>query len=156
MAYTTYSFKDLSGVFTHPLAGTLRIGTIDESSGIGQITVHMSNDNTIHDIGVDGSVIIWPVAVFNGVVTIQCQQTSSVHKYFSHWFNLLKTAIINTSNPDVSNWANGAMLLRNINNGNTHDIRGISPQIQPDKTYAAQGGTVTWSLMAGNIDNDRK
>jgi hypothetical protein len=46
------------------------------------------------------------------------------------------------------------MLLRNINDGTTHTITGISPQIQPDKTYSAQAGSVTWNLLAGNIENN--
>lgn len=153
MAFTTYSFKDLTGVFDHPLIGTLNIGSIGASNGIGQITIHMTNDNTIHDIGVDGGIIIWPVAVFNGSVTIQCQQTSDVHKFLLNWFNSLKVNMISVGNTDVSNWASGAMLLRNINDGTTHSIKGISPQIQAEKTYSAQGGSVTWNLLAGNIDN---
>jgi hypothetical protein len=154
MSYTTYSFKDLTGVFSSPIIGTLNIGSTFSSNGIGQITIHMTNDNTIHDIGIDGGIIIWPVAVFNGSVTIQCQQTSDVHKFLLKWFNNLKVNMISVSHQDVSNWANSAMLLRNINDGTTHTITGISPQIQPDKTYSAQAGSVTWNLLAGNIENN--
>jgi hypothetical protein len=150
-----YSFKDLSGVFSHPLIGNMQIGSINELNGLGQITITMANDNTIQDIGVDGGIIIWPVAVFNGSVSIQCQQNSDINKYFLSWFNTLKANMINQSSPDVSYWANGAMILRNIHNGTTHHITGISPQKQPDKSYSTQGGTITWNLLAGNIDNNK-
>lgn len=153
MAFTTYSFKDISAVFSHPLSGTLNIGSIQGADGIGQITIHVNNENTIHDISVDGGIIIWPVAVFSGVVSIQCQQTSTVHAYFTNWFNQIKIGLMDQNAPDASTFASGAMFIRNINNGATHSITGISPQMQPDKTYSAQGGMVTWNLMAGNINN---
>ncbi len=155
MAMTIYSFKDLTGVFSHPLIfNTLNFGAINESSGIGQITIHMANDNTLHDIAIDGGIFILPVAVFNGTIQIQCQQTSSVHDYFTKWFNALMINLTNVNQSDVTNWASGAMFLKNIVNGRSHTITGISPQIQPDKTYTMQGQSVTWSLMAGNIINN--
>lgn len=154
MAISIYSFKDLTGVFAHPLVGNMNIGAINELSGLGQITIHMSNDNTTHEIAVDGGIFILPVAVFNGTVQIQCQQTSSVHQYLTAWFNTLMINMTNIQSPDVTNWASGAMILRNLKNRSSHKITGISPQIQPDKTYAIQGQNVNWSLMAGNIANN--
>jgi hypothetical protein len=153
MAVTVYSFKDLTGVFTHPWFGSFNIGAQNELSGLGQITIHMATDNTIHDIAIDGSIIVWPVAVFNGSVQIQCQQTSSVHQFFTGWYNTLVTNMTLVQNTNVSTWASGTLALRNIHNGSGHNITGISPQIFPDKTYAIQGQNVTWNLLAANIAN---
>lgn len=147
MSYTTYSFKDLSGGFAHPLAG---IFTFGGEIGAGQITVHMATEKTAQDVAADGTVQISAIAGDNGTVTIEVQQTSSFHIFLLDWANIIKN---NLNNNDISNWATASLLLRNVTNGTSHIITGISPQNIPDKVYAKQGGNINWVLMAGDIQS---
>jgi hypothetical protein len=153
---TIYSFKDLVGVFSHVSVGQATLGGGSTGKmGVGQIIVRMANDVTSHEIGMDGSIIPFVIPVYNGTVSIQCQQTSIFHQYLLDWYNSLKLSATSngTSLGDVSNWANAAMLLKNVNHGTQHNITGISPKINSEKTYATQGGNVNWELMAANIES---
>lgn len=150
---TTYSFKDLSGAFAHPTAGTYTFGGA-ENRGINQITVSYLAENTVHDVSVDGGLFVLPVPVWNGMITIDVQQTSLFNQFLLGWYNTIRTEATQTS-PTFDNWANASMLL--VKNSSlsaattTHTITGISPQKRPDETFAAQGGNIIWSLMAANI-----
>lgn len=147
MAYTTYSFKDLTGAFSHPDAGVFTFGG---EIGAGQITVTMTTAKSVQDVAADGTVQISAIAGDNGTVAIEVQQTSSFHKFLLSWFNTVKNAL---NNDDISDWAGGSMLLRSTLNGTSHIITGISPDNIPAKVYAKQGGNITWSLMCGDIQN---
>lgn len=150
MSNTIYSFKDLTGAFSHKIAGQIVFGGTDGKIGLGQISIHMANNITTHEIGIDGAIIPFVIPVYNGTVSVQCQQTSILHKFLLDWYNVLKTR---ESQENVDDWANAVMALRNIVDGTSHNITGISPQINPDKVYGAQGGNVTWLLMAANIES---
>ena len=143
----TYSFKDLTGAFAHPLAGAY---TFEGEIGLGQITLAMVTENTIHAVAADGTVMVSAVPGDNGTITIETQQTSDLHSFLLSWANLCKT---NLRLGDASNWASAALSLRNVVDGATHIATGISPQKIPDKSYAAQGGNVTWVLMAADIQS---
>lgn len=147
MAYKTYSFKDLTGAFYHPLAG---IFTFGGQIGAGQIVIHMDSVKTAHDVAADGHVQISAIAGDNGSITIEVQQTSSLNRFLMTWFNIVKNAL---NDNDVSNWAGASLLVRNAQDQTSHICTGISPQNIPDKTYAKQGGNITWTLMAGDIQN---
>jgi hypothetical protein len=158
MSATVYSFKDLVGAFSHTSVGQISIGGATNGTGqmgIGQIVVHMTNDITTHEISIDGGIIPFVVPVYNGTISIQCQQTSLFNYYLLDWYNSLKLSATSSGSipADVSNWANAVMLLKNIKHGTQHNITGISPQNSPDKTYAAQAGSVNWSLLAANIES---
>jgi Bacteriophage KPP10, Structural protein ORF10 len=142
---TVYSFKDLSGNFSHPAVGSfiLNGGNI----GFGQVTVAMTTEKTTHDVAADGSVMVSFISGDNGSVDIEVQQTSALHNFLLDWYNRVKTA---ADLGDVTLWAAGSMLLRNIVDNTSHSITGISPSKLPDKVYAAQGGKITWKLMAAD------
>jgi len=144
---TTYSFRNLTGAFAHSLAGAF---TFSGDQGVGQIVVHMATEKTTHDTAADGAVQISFVAGDSGTVTIECQQTSEIHAFLLGWFNVIKAA---AKGGDASAWATGTLLLRDTLNDKSHVIKYISPQNIPDKTYAAQGGRMTWTLMAGDIQS---
>lgn len=147
MAYTTYSFKDLTGAFSHPAVG---IFTFGGEIGAGQVVVTMSTEKTVHDVAADGNVQISAIAGDNGTVTIEVQQTSSLHIFLMKWFNSVKNAL---NNNDISTWVGASLLVRNTLDGTTHICTGISPQNIPNKTYTKQGGNLTWVLMSGDIQN---
>lgn len=149
---TVYSFKDLSGAFAHCTAGTFTFGG-ETSYGINQITVSYTSENTYQEVAVDGGIYVTPIPTYNGMVTIDCQQTSYFNQFLLNWYNTLKTE---AAAGTVDNWANASMILVKSNaysssSKTTHTITGISPQKRPDEPYAAQGGNIIWSLMAANI-----
>lgn len=152
-----YSFTDIIGVFAYKNSSkesSIVFGG-SNSIGINQITISCLNDNTIHDVSVDGGIFVLPVLVNNGMIIIECQQTSDLNDFLLEWWNSLKNEANQKPHGIFTNWANAGMKIqRNSSDGITtivHDITGISPQRRPDKTYAAQGGNVTWNLLAANI-----
>lgn len=143
----TYSFKDLSGAFAHPLAGAF---IFQGQIGMGQITIAMATEKTTHDVAADGTVMVSFISGDNGSLQIEAQQTSELHAFLLNWYNLIKTA---ADLGDVSNWASAALSFRNILDGSVHVITGVSPNKIPDKVYAAQGGKITWHLMAADVQS---
>jgi hypothetical protein len=144
---STYSFKDLSGAFVSPLAGVF---TMSGNIGMGNVTVVKSTERTAHDTAPDGTVVPSFIDGDSGMVTIECQQTSLLHKFLLEWDNVHETV---AKNGDVSLWAASSMLLRNVVDGTSHVATGISPQKSADKSYSSSGGKVTWQLPACNIIN---
>jgi hypothetical protein len=142
MELTTYSFADLAGSINHPTFGFY----LFDGTGVGSVTVSKATDRTAHDIAADGSVMVSKIAGNNGTVTIECQQTSAIHKWLSAWFNALWQL-------PTSEWASTSMTLRNTATGTRHIISGISPQKEPDTPYQSQGQRVSWTLMCAEITN---
>ena len=140
--YTTYSFLDLSGALVHPSLGAY----IFTGQGVGQVTVSMDTERTAHNVGADGTVMVSKMAGHNGKVTIQCQQTSNVHKWLTAAENAVYIA-------DTDQWASMTATLRNTSDGTTHIITGMSFGKVPDKVYQAEGQMVTWTLWAANIQS---
>lgn len=143
---TTYSFKDLTGAFIHPLVGQYILG--GGNVGLGQISIEMAQDRTTQDVAADGSVMVSYVPGDNGTISIEVQQTSDLHTFLLGWFNASKTA---ADNGDVSNWAAGAISIRNIVDGSHHTATGVSPGKIPAKVYQAVGQKITWTLPAAKI-----
>lgn len=143
---TTYSFKDLTGAFVSPAVGAPLV--LGGQQGADSIVVSNDTQHGTKETAADGLVMPIFVAGDGGTVTITCQQTSFIHKYLLGWLNILKTAAMND---DVTNWANSSMLIRNTVDGSAHEINGILPNKIPDKTYAAQGTKITWTLECCNI-----
>lgn len=144
----TYSFKDTSGSLTNPalLVPIVFAGQI----GMGQFTVAMNTERTTHDVAADGTIMPSYIAGDNGTVTIEMQQTSLLHGLLLGLYNILKAA---ADQEDVTNWAAGALSLRNIVDGSQHLLNGVSFSKIPDKVYASQGGKIIWNLMACDIQN---
>jgi Protein of unknown function (DUF3277) len=144
---TTYSFKDLSGAMTSPLAGAF---TFSGEIGSGKITVENTTDHGAIDTAADGTVVPGYVAGNAGRITIECQQTSVLHKFLLYWFNLHNTV---AGAGNVAQWAGSALLLRNTVDGSSHVATGVTPTKVPDKAYDKAPGNVTWTLNAANLVN---
>jgi hypothetical protein len=142
MEITTYSFTDTVGSISHPEVGVYMF----DGTGVGSVTISKSTDRTAHDIASDGSVMVSKIAGNNGTVTIECQQTSSIHRWLLAWFNALWSL-------PTSSWAETAVTLRNSQTHTSHVCMGVSPQKEADTPYQAQGQRVTWTLMCAEITN---
>jgi len=144
---TTYSFKDLSGAITSPLAGAfLFAGEI----GAGKVVVENTTDHGVMDSAADGTQVPGFVAGNAGRITIEVQQTSIFHKFLLAWANLHISA---GTAGDVSNWAGSTMLLRNTVGGTSHIATGVIPTKIPDKAYDKNPGNLTWILLVANLVN---
>jgi Protein of unknown function (DUF3277) len=146
---TTYSFKDLTGAFTHPLLASFILG--GGNIGLGSLTISMAQDRTVQDIASDGSVMVSYIPGDQGTISIEVQQTSNLHNFLLNWFNLCKTA---ADLGDVINWAAASISIRNSLDGSFHHATGVSPGKVPDKVYAQQGSKITWTLPAAFISNE--
>ena len=145
----TYSFRDLVGVLTNIVFGTV-IPLTGGNVGLGQISIAMATERTVHDVSSDGTVMPSYVAGANGTVAIEVQQTSSLHHALLTLYNLVTTA---ANADDVSGWAATNISFRTLLDGSTHVLSGVSFSKIPDKAYAAHGAKITWSLMAADIIN---
>lgn len=143
MEHTTYSFLDLSGALSHSELGSYTF----TGQGIGSLTVTYSTEKSAHNVAADGVVMVSKIAGFNGSISIQCQQTSALHKWLLKAFN----TIFDLPSAD---WAQISATLRNTSDGTSHVVTGISFGKVPDKTYAAQGGMVTWNMLAADVRSD--
>ena len=156
MASTIYSFGNMSGAIAYRTSSEQKTFTFGgtESIGINQIVISPATDNTTHDISIDGGIFVLPVLVWNGAITIECQQTSTFNDFLLGWYNSIKAQATATT-PKFTNWANASMSIVKTSSSGTstvkHTVTGISPQRLADKTYAARGGTVVWNLLAANI-----
>ena len=137
---STYSFLDLSGSISHPALGAYTF----TGEGIGEMSVTMATDRTAHDIAADGAVMVSKLAGSNGSITIQAQQTSSLHTWLINWYNYLYGA-------DTDEWAQTNILVRAPKMGKSHVAVGVSPQKIGDQPYHAQGQRVTWTLMCADL-----
>jgi hypothetical protein len=140
-----YSYKDVSLAFVHPLVDSF---FLTGEEGAGQIVISNTTDHTVHSVAADGTTMVSAVAGENGHLTLEVQQTSSLQKTLLTWFNAVNTAL---KGGDVSNWATAVVVVRSLLDGSVHTLTGVSPLKNPDKTYAAQGGNITWTLMAAKV-----
>lgn len=138
--YTTYSFQDVSVVFSHPDFGRY----LAQGEGLGQITIGMATDRTAHDVAADGTVMVSKIAGRNGTVTIQAQQTSSLHKWLLLLYNYLEQA-------PASAWAKLSIVVRSPAMLDYYECNGCSFLKIPDKAYQATGQQIAWSIMAADI-----
>ena len=145
----TYSFKDLVGALTNSIFG-VSFSLTGGNVGLGQITISMANERTVHQVAADGTVMPNYIPGNNGTVAIEVQQTSSLHHELLALYNL---AVLAADGDDVSGWASTSLSFRTLLDGSTHLCDGVSFSKVPDKPYHAQGSNVTWSLMAANIIN---
>lgn len=138
---STYSFADLSVVIRHAAMGQLSL----QGEGVGSITFNMTNDVSEHDLAADGSVMTSKIEAANGTIVISVQQTSEAHRWFTRLYNYLKAA-------PSREWAGIGLEGKASDMRVTHTGESISIQKRADKPYAQQGGQVTWTFMAGYLN----
>ena len=142
-----YSFGDVVIAFASPLVNPM---SFSGPLGTPRIVVAMTTVRTTHDIAADGAVMVSSIKGDNGHVTIETQQTSVIHQFFTEFMNQLIAA---QGNNDVTNWATATLSIRSVTTNTGHVLTGLSPTKQPDTPYAAQGEHTTWEFMAANVAN---
>ena len=137
---TTYSFADVSFVFSHPKVGKFTF----TGEGVGSISISRANDMTQHDVAADGSTMISKIVTENGTIAIALQQTSAGHKFLKKWLAYVTSAPTNE-------WAQASATLKHPAFGEIINMSGISPQKRADASFQSAGQQVTWNLMAAKI-----
>ncbi len=138
--YTTYSFQDVSAIVSNPYFGQY----IASGQGLGDVTVAMTTERTVHDVAADGNIMVSKVPGRNGTLTFQIQQTSDFQKWLLRLYNYLEWA-------DPSAWASTTVTIRAPMMQDLHVATGVSFQKLPDRPYQAQGQKTSWILMAADI-----
>lgn len=140
---STYAFKSIDFVMTHPAAGQFSMN----GEGMGDVTVTMTNDVSAHHLAADGSVMTSRIAADNGTVTINAQQTSALHKYMERLYNYLLTA-------ENDQWTAATILINDRLNREKITCTGVCFQKRPDTNFQQQGQTRAWVMMAADIQKE--
>lgn len=135
-----YSFQDVVVTFSHPLVGQYTAN----GAGVGEISITMATDKTVHDVAADGNIMVSKVLGDNGTVAVQVQQTSSLQYWLMNAYNAIKTA---TSDQ----WALMSIRIQSIAMQDLHNCTGVSFQQIAERLYQADGQKLTWNLMAASI-----
>ncbi|MEK8128663.1 phage protein [Paenibacillus filicis] len=143
MGYSTYSFSDVSQTISHPSLGQYVLN----GEGVGSISVAMANDNTVHDVSADGSVMSSKIKVKNGTLQISVQQTAELNTWLLKAYNYAYTAPVNE-------WARFQIIIRAPLMKHSVTATGVSFQKIADRSYQSQGQQVTWTLMAADIQQE--
>lgn len=138
----TYSFGDISCVMSHPTYGSFTL----MGEGIGSINISMSNDVSYHDVAGDGTVMVSKVRAKNGTVGLAVQQTSSLNKWLTGLYNYLLTA-------PTAEWEQLTIDVNAMNIEQKTLCNRVSFQKFADKPYQQQGQTVTWNLLAADVNH---
>lgn len=135
-----YSFSDASAVFSHDSMGTLTmVGT-----GVVNVTVAMTGDRTTMDVAADGTVMTSKIRDRRGSVAIQLQQNSKANLTLLKWYNSLEDA-------DSTQWDKITAVIKSPKNGEVYTCKRGAFQKLPEKSYAAQGQTMTWNFLFADV-----
>lgn len=145
----TYSGKDLNFSLSSQVTGTIQAAGI-QTTGVKQLTIRMTVDQTLMETGMDGSVAVSAIPGDYGEIEIQVWQTSPLQAQLLTWYDALVSA---RNTGDVSNWATSTVLIKNIVDGSQHTCSGVCPTKFPDKQYGTQAVTCNWVLKSAQITN---
>jgi hypothetical protein len=139
---TVYSFSNITASISHPSTGAISTN----NNGIGSLGISMLTERTTHDISADGGIFILKVDGNNGIVNLQVQQTSELHRWLLQLAGFLMTPTI-----DHSTWAEINMSIQDNNMTTLYNCTGGSLLKIPDLTFSAQGQSVTWIIYFADI-----
>jgi hypothetical protein len=145
---TTYSGMGVTGAINSPYAGPFILA--GAFLGRGKVTVTMEHEWTENDISVDGAVMVSASIGFQGMVEIECQQTSSLNSYLKAAQNSHQTAL---ANMDPSQWAAISLEFQNLTTNDMSVCTGVSFTKKPPLPMGPKGEYIRWTLRAANIAN---
>lgn len=139
---TVYSFSNITASISHPSTGAISTS----NSGVGSIGISMLTDRTTHDIAADGGIFILKVDGNNGIISLQVQQTSELHRWMLQLAGFLMTPTV-----DHKTWAEINMSIQDNNMNTLYRCTGGSLIKIPDLTFATDGQSVTWIIYFADI-----
>ena len=138
--HSTFSFTDIDATISHPSYGSYSI----QGEGIGDMSISKLTDRSVHDVAADGSIMTSKIAGNNGNVTINAQQTSSLHNFLQGMFNYLWGA-------STDEWAKISLTIRAPKMQKTYYCTGGSFVKEPDEQFQSQGQKLPWVLLFNDI-----
>lgn len=138
--HSTYSFTDIAATISHPGYGSYSI----QGEGIGDMSITKLTDRSVHDVAADGSIMTSKIAGNNGNVTINAQQTSSLHNFLQGMFNYLWSA-------STDEWAKISLTVRAPKMQKTYYCTGGAFVKEPDEQFQSQGQKIPWVLLFNDI-----
>lgn len=146
MAYNqktfVYSFEDTVVTISHPSVGVYSA----YGTGIGDLSVNMSDNVTTHEVAADQSVIVSKHVRRNGTVNFNISQVSE----FNEWLKKF-TAYIEEA--DASEFALATISIFNKTTGDNYFCSGVSHQKIADNQMQSQAQNRPWVMMCAHITN---
>lgn len=139
--FYVYSFEDTTVTISHPSIGSYSA----YGTGIGQLTVAMSNDITIHDVAADMAVVVSKVPKNNGTVAFEVLQSSDFNAWLKKYYNYVM-------NSETSEFARATIVITNNSTGDSYTCTGVSPQKMADNNFQSQAQNRTWTMMCAHIE----
>lgn len=138
--HSTFSFTDIDATISHPSYGSYSI----QGEGIGDMSITKLTDRSVHDVAADGSIMTSKIAGNNGNVTINAQQTSTLHNFLQGMFNYLWGA-------STDEWAKISLTIRAPKMQKTYYCTGGAFVKEPDEQFQSQGQKLPWVLLFNDI-----
>jgi Bacteriophage KPP10, Structural protein ORF10 len=139
----TYSFLSIVATISGPGAAAFPLG---QGAGVAEegITVEMTAEKDTMTIGADGSGMHSLSADNSGKLTIRLLKTSPTNNLLSLMYNLQK--------PNPALWGQNIIVINDVLRGDQISAKQVAFSKHPNLTYAKEGGTVEWEMMAVKID----
>lgn len=137
-----YSFEDTVVTISHPSVGVYSA----YGTGIGDLSVNMSENVTTHEVAADQSVIVSKHVKRNGIVNFNISQVSD----FNTW---LKKFVAYIEEADASEFALATISISNKTTGDNYYCTGVSHQKIADNGLQSQAQNRNWSMMCAHITN---
>lgn len=144
---TTYTGTALNGALNCPPLGIVIPFAGTGSKGIARVNVRMETTRSVVEIAMDGAAVPSKVPGKNGRIEVEMFQNSTFHAAMVAWYNALDTA-------DDGTWFATSVTLINTATGRAQYCTGVAPEKVPDTPNEKQARTVTWTLVAANIEHE--
>nr|DAP50298.1 MAG TPA: Protein of unknown function (DUF3277) [Caudoviricetes sp.] len=137
-----YSFEDTVVTISHPALGVYSA----YGTGIGTLSVAMSENVTTHEVAADQSVIVSKHVKRNGVVTFDISQVSDFNAWLKKFTSYIEEA-------DASEFALATISISNKTTGDNYYCTGVSHQKIADNNFQSQAQNRSWAMMCAHITN---
>ena len=143
--FSVYSLVDTQTVISHPSVGRKVLS--DEENGGGQISIQFTGDMANHNQTANGYVVISKVRSRAGQVTLEVPQNSPSDLFLDNLCGYLASA-------PTKEFALSKLNVIDTASGKQWTCTGVTPQKRPDRTYAAQAGTLNYTFLCADIKVD--
>ena len=137
-----YSFEDTVVTISHPSVGVYSA----YGTGIGDLSVNLSENVTTHEIAADQSVIVSKHVKRNGTVNFNISQVSDFNKWLKKFAAYIEEA-------DASEFALATISISNKTTGDNYYCTGVSHQKVADNQFQSQAQNRSWTMMCAHITN---
>lgn len=139
-----YSFQDFT--LTLEQDGFATLSTVGQ--GIGEASVSQNESKNDSQVASDGVVVFSKIRDDRGSLSLNLQQTSSLHKLLIKRFNELYY------DTDTTNWASMNGVLKNKSTGEQKILKGIAFTTIPQNSHQRTAQMVTWEFDVAYVSTN--